>query len=123
MSQTQSSMIEGIQLQPFATPRGEGGVGIVRVSGSLAIPIACQIFRSSRRVSAAELPSHTLNYGHVVQPLSGEVIDEVMLGIMQAPKSYTAEDVVEFNCHGGIVPLRGVLELTLKAGARLAATG
>ena len=100
-----------------------GGVGIVRVSGNLAIPIACQIFRSPRHISPAELRTHTLNYGHVVQSSSGEVIDEVMLGIMRAPKSYTAEDVVEFNCHGGIVPLRGVLELTLKAGARLAAPG
>ena len=123
MKQVQSSMIEWDTIAAIATPRGEGGVGIVRVSGSLAIPIACQIFRSSRHISPAELPTHTLNYGHVVQSSSGEVIDEVMLGIMRAPKSYTVEDVVEFNCHGGIVPLRGVLELTLKAGARLAAPG
>ncbi|RKU06787.1 tRNA uridine-5-carboxymethylaminomethyl(34) synthesis GTPase MnmE [Candidatus Poribacteria bacterium] len=116
-------MIEWDTIAAIATPRGEGGVGIVRVSGSLAIPIACQIFRSPRHVSVAELPSHTLNYGHVVHPAAGEIIDEVMLGIMRAPKSYTAEDVVEFNCHGGVVPLRGVLELTLKAGARLAAPG
>ena len=116
-------MIEWDTIAAIATPRGEGGVGIVRVSGSLAISIACQIFRSSRGVSAAELPSHTLNYGHVIQPSTGEVIDEVMLGIMRGPKSYTAEEVVEFNCHGGIVPLRGVLELALKAGARLAAPG
>ena len=116
-------MNEWDTIAAIATPRGEGGVGIVRVSGSLAIPIACQIFRSPRHISPAELPTHTLNYGHVVQSSSGEVIDEVMLGIMRAPKSYTAEDVVEFNCHGGTVPLRGVLELTLKAGARLAAPG
>ena len=68
-------MIEWDTIAAIATPRGEGGIGIVRVSGSLAIPIACQIFRSPRDVSAAELPSHTLNYGHVVQPSSGEVID------------------------------------------------
>lgn len=123
MSQTQSSMIEWDTIAAIATPRGAGGVGIVRVSGSLAISIACQIFRSPRHVSVAELPSHTLNYGHVVHPSSGEVIDEVMLGIMRTPKSYTAEEVVEFNCHGGMVPLRSVLELTLKAGARLAAPG
>ncbi len=116
-------MNEWDTIAAIATPRGEGGVGIVRVSGSLAIPIACQIFRSPRHISPAELPTHTLNYGHVVQSSSGEVVDEVMLGIMRAPKSYTAEDVVEFNCHGGTVPLRGVLELTLKAGARLAAPG
>lgn len=107
----------------IATPRGEGGIGIVRVSGGGAIPIACQIFRSPRRISPAGFPTHTLNYGHIIDPSSGAVIDEVMLGIMRAPKSYTTEDVVEFNCHGGIVPLRRVLELTLQAGARLAEPG
>ena len=107
----------------IATPRGEGGIGIIRVSGSLAIPIACKIFRSPQRISPADFPSHTLNYGHIVDPISGDVVDEVMLGIMRSPKSYTAEDVVEFNCHGGIIPLTAVLELTLKAGARLAEPG
>ncbi len=107
----------------IATPRGEGGIGIVRVSGDHAIPIACQIFRSPRRTSPAEFSTHTLNYGHVIHPSSGVVIDEVMLGIMRAPRSYTAEDVVEFYCHGGSVPLRRVLELTLQAGARLAEPG
>lgn len=108
----------------IATPRGEGGIGIVRVSGSLAIPIACQLFRSPRAVSPAELPTHTLTYGQVVDTnASGEHIDEVLLGIMRAPKTYTAEDIVEFNCHGGIVPLTAVLELVVKAGARLAEPG
>ena len=116
-------MTEWDTIAAIATPHGEGGIGIVRVSGSLAIPIACRIFRSSHCISPSELPSHTLNYGHAVQPSSGVIIDEVMLGIMRAPKSYTAEDVVEFNCHGGMVPLRSVLELTLMAGARLAEPG
>ena len=116
-------MIEWDTIAAIATPRGEGGIGIVRVSGRLAISIAGQIFRSPRRISPTELPSHTLNYGHVVHPSSGAIIDEVMLGIMRAPKSYTAENVVEFNCHGGMASLRGVLELTLKTGARLAEPG
>ena len=107
----------------IATPRGEGGIGIVRVSGHLAIPIACEIFKSPRDISPSEFSTHTLNYGHIIDPVLGDVVDEVMLGVMRAPKSYTAEDVVEFNCHGGIVPLRRVLELTLKAGARLAEPG
>lgn len=108
----------------IATPRGEGGIGIVRVSGSLAIPIACQLFRSPRAVSPTELRTHTLTYGHVVDTsASGERIDEVLLGIMRAPKTYTAEDIVEFNCHGGIVPLTAVLELVVQAGARLAEPG
>lgn len=108
----------------IATPRGEGGIGIVRVSGPLAIPIACQLFRPSRAVLPDKLPSHTLTHGHVIDTLgSDEVIDEVMLGVMRAPKTYTAEDIVEFNCHGGVVPLTSVLDLVVKAGARLAEPG
>ena len=116
-------MLLGDTIAAIATPRGEGGIGIVRVSGHLAIPIACEIFKSPRDISPSEFSTHTLNYGHIIEPVLGDVIDEVMLGVMRAPKSYTAEDVVEFNCHGGIVPLRRVLELTLKAGARLAEPG
>lgn len=132
----------------IATPRGEGGIGIVRVSGARAIDIACQVFRSPRGVSLAELPTHTLTYGHVVRLLptgdtparagkktgkktdaqprdseQSEQIDEVLLGIMRAPKTYTTEDIVEFNCHGGIVSLTAVLEVVVKAGARLAEPG
>ncbi len=108
----------------IATPRGEGGIGIIRISGALAIPIACQLFRSPRAVSPAELPTHTLTYGHVIDTTaSNDIVDEVLLGIMRAPKTYTAEDIVEFNCHGGNTPLTAVLELVIKAGARLAAPG
>ncbi|MDE0317483.1 MAG: tRNA uridine-5-carboxymethylaminomethyl(34) synthesis GTPase MnmE [Candidatus Poribacteria bacterium] len=108
----------------IATPRGEGGIGIVRVSGPLAIPIASQLFRPSRVISPDELPSHTLTHGHVIDTsASDEIIDEVMLGIMRAPKTYTTEDTIEFNCHGGIVPLTNVLALVVKAGARLAEPG
>ena len=108
----------------IATPRGEGGIGIVRVSGSLAIPIACQLFHPSRAVLLDKLPSHTLTHGHIIDTsASDEVVDEVLLGIMRAPKTYTTEDIVEFNCHGGIVPLTSVLTLVVKAGARLAEPG
>ena len=108
----------------IATPRGEGGIGIVRVSGPLAIPITRQLFRPSRAISPDELPSHTLTHGYVIDTsASDEVIDEVMLGIMRSPKTYTTEDIVEFNCHGGIVPLTTVLDLVVKAGARLAEPG
>ena len=107
----------------IATPHGEGGIGIVRVSGDLAVSIAFKIFKSPQHTSLADFPSHTLNYGHIVDPIKGNVVDEVMLGIMRAPKSYTAEDVVEFNCHGGSSTLTTVLDLTLQAGARLAEPG
>jgi tRNA modification GTPase len=107
----------------IATPPGEGGIGIVRVSGSLAISIVSKIFKSPQHATPVDFPSHTLNYGHVIDPITGNVVDEVMLGIMHAPKSYTAEDVVEFNCHGGRAPLTTVLDLTLQTGARLAEPG
>ena len=108
----------------IATARGEAGIGIVRVSGSLALPIAAGLFRSPRKVPPTELPTHTLTYGHVVdRSASDAVIDEVLLGVMRAPKTYTGEDIVEFNCHGGIVPLTAVLDLVVRSGARIAEPG
>ena len=108
----------------IATARGEAGIGIVRVSGSLALPIAANLFRSPRPVSPAQLPTHTLTYGHVVDTTASDnVVDEVLLAVMHAPKTYTGEDIVEFNCHGGIVPLTAVLDLVVKRGARLAEPG
>ncbi len=108
----------------IATARGEAGIGIVRVSGSLALPIAAEVFRSPRTISPIELPTHTLTYGHVIDTTaSDEVIDEVLLGVMHAPRTYTGEDIVEFNCHGGIVPLTAVLDLVVKNGARIAEPG
>lgn len=108
----------------IATPRGEGGIGIVRVSGSLAIPIACKLFRPSGSVVPSELQSHTLTHGYVIDTYaSDEIVDEVLFGVMRAPNTYTTEDIVEFNCHGGSIPLTSVLELVVKAGARLAEPG
>jgi tRNA modification GTPase len=108
----------------IATARGEAGIGIVRVSGDLALPIAAELFRSPRGVSLTELSTHTLTYGHVIDTnASDDVIDEVLLGIMHAPKTYTGEDIVEFNCHGGIVTLTAVLDLVVKSGARVAEPG
>lgn len=108
----------------IATPKGEGGIGIVRVSGSLAIPIACQLFRPSRSIETDQIATHTLTHGHVIDAsASDEVIDEVLIGIMHSPHTYTTEDIVEFNCHGGVVPLTNVLDLVVKTGARLAEPG
>ena len=108
----------------IATARGEAGIGIVRISGPLALPIAADLFQSPRVMSPTQLPTHTLTYGHVVDTaVSDDIIDEVLLGIMRAPRTYTGEDIVEFNCHGGIVPLTAVLDLVVKHGARLAEPG
>lgn len=108
----------------IATARGEAGIGIVRVSGDLALSIAAELFRSPRSVSPIELPTHTLTYGHVIDAdAADDVIDEVLLGIMHAPKTYTGEDIIEFNCHGGIVTLTAVLDLVVRSGARVAEPG
>jgi len=99
-----------------STPIGEGGIGIVRLSGGDALPIA-------RRLLPAELEDRRLVHGRVIDPESGEVVDEVLVAYMRAPHSYTREDVVEINCHGGPMPLQRILGLALRHGARLANPG
>lgn len=114
-------------ISAISTPRGEGGIGIVRMSGTKAVQIAKRLFRvptKKKNLSKLKnLKSYTLNYGFVVDPDSEEIVDEILLGVMKSPRSYTKEDVVEFNCHGGDLPLRATLELTLRMGARLAEPG
>ncbi|WP_258361119.1 tRNA uridine-5-carboxymethylaminomethyl(34) synthesis GTPase MnmE [Moorella sulfitireducens (nom. illeg.)] len=106
-----------------ATPPGEGGIGIVRLSGCDAITIAAKIFKPHRGQPFAESHSHTLRLGLVIDPETGETVDEVLACIMRAPRSYTAEDVVEINCHGGALAVARVLQLALRHGARLAEPG
>ncbi len=103
----------------ISTPIGEGGLGIVRISGPRAFSIANKIF--SRKVS--RLPSHTVHHGYIIDPRSKERIDEVMLSIFKKPKSFTAEDIIEISGHGGVVSLRRILEVCLSTGARLAEPG
>ncbi|MEK6562788.1 MAG: hypothetical protein AABZ59_06365 [Candidatus Binatota bacterium] len=105
-----------------ATPMGEGGVAIVRVSGPDAERIAREIFaRSGGR--NGRLRTHTLHYGTICEPKTGEVLDEVLLTLMRKPRSYTGEDVVEVHCHGGPFLVRRILELILSRGARHAEPG
>ncbi|MFQ6014779.1 MAG: tRNA uridine-5-carboxymethylaminomethyl(34) synthesis GTPase MnmE [Anaerolineae bacterium] len=110
-----------------STPLGEGGIGIVRMSGSRALSILQKLFAPGRDAlppsSPPPLVPKRLYYGRIVDPVSREAVDEVLVSYMKAPHTYTREDVVEINCHGGIVPLRRVLELTLHHGARLAQPG
>ncbi len=105
----------------ISTPIGEGGIGIVKMSGPEALPILRRIFVPSK--GKGQLISHHLHHGHIVEPDTEEVVDEVLVAYMEAPHTYTRQDVAEINCHGGIVPLRRVLELTLRQGARLASPG
>ena len=107
----------------ISTPMGEGAIAIVRLSGSEAISIADLIFRSPSAKSLVEKESHTIHYGHLIEPKTGEVVEEVMLSLMKGPKTFTREDVVEINCHGGMVTVNRVLQLALRHGARLAEPG
>ncbi len=102
----------------IATPPGEGGIGIVRLSGREALSIVRRIFRPYK---PGPFRSHHVRYGHIVDPADGSVVDEALAVLMRAPNSFTREDVVELSCHGG--PLQRTLSLTLAAGARLAQPG
>jgi tRNA modification GTPase len=106
-----------------STATGAGAIGIVRMSGPAAARIAECVFRpaSGPRLGLGE--THRLYYGHIVDPSSGEDLDEVLLAVMRAPHSYTREDVVEVNCHGGVAAQRAVLRLLVRSGARLAEPG
>ena len=107
----------------IATPAGQGGIGIVRISGKEAIAVADAVLRLQGDKTLAQCKSHTVHHGWVINAKDGEIIDEVLVTLMRAPKSYTAEDVVEINCHGGMTVLRAVLQAVLNAGARLATPG
>ena len=107
----------------ISTPLGEGGIGIVRLSGRDSVRIAEKIFFSPRDKSLTEAAAYKATHGFIVDPATGRKIDEVLVMIMRAPHSYTRETVVEINCHGGMIPLRNTLELVLHQGARLAEPG
>ncbi|HGA3415009.1 TPA: tRNA uridine-5-carboxymethylaminomethyl(34) synthesis GTPase MnmE [Streptococcus agalactiae] len=104
----------------ISTPLGEGAIGIVRISGTDALKISSKIYRGK---DLSAIQSHTLNYGHIVDPDKNEILDEVMLGVMLAPKTFTREDVIEINTHGGIAVTNEILQLILRHGARMAEPG
>lgn len=116
-------MFEFDTIAAISTPPGEGAIAIVRLSGEEAISIANRVFHSSGEKNLLEVPSHTIHYGHLQEVESGEVVEEVMLSVMKGPKTFTREDVVEINCHGGIVTVNRVLQLILRNGARMAEPG
>lgn len=105
----------------ISTPLGEGGIAIIRVSGDEAIQEVERIFRSKTKLS--EMASHTIQYGYIVDPDTKERIEEVLVTLMRGPRSYTMEDVVEINTHGGVVSMRRVMELLLKQRIRVAEPG
>ena len=116
---------ENDTITAISTPIGESGIGIVRLSGPKAIKIAQKVYRDKRlkKMNIEGFPTHTAHYGLIVDPNNEEIIDENILILMKKPKTYTKEDIVEFNCHGGILLLRKVLETLIDCGARLAEPG
>lgn len=115
-------MLESDTITALATPPGEGGIGIVRISGAKALPILKGIYRtkSGRRVHSIE--DHMLRYGMIVDEAETP-IDWVMIAGMMAPNTYTREDIAEIHCHGGMIPIQGIINRILSLGARLAAPG
>ena len=114
----------------IATPIGSSGIGIIRISGHNALDIGQQLFRApiqqrfiAPNKNSYNLPAHQLKYGHIYDPQSDDIIDEVLIVYMKAPKSYTREDVIEIQSHGGPVVMRKLLDLIVENGARLAEPG
>ena len=105
------------------TPPGTGGISVIRLSGKDAISIASKVFRKKSGKSLSEARTHSIHHGHIIDPLSGEVIDEVLAGIMKSPHSYTCEDVVEISCHGGPLITSKILDVFVREGAGLAGPG
>ena len=105
----------------IATPMGVGGIGIIRVSGPLSEEITHLLFKSRKQVD--NLMTHHLYHGDIISPKTGAILDEVMITLMRKPHSYTGEDTLEINCHGGPLILQAVLSEIIKAGARPAESG
>lgn len=107
----------------IATAQGEGGIAIIRVSGNKALEIVGRIFKGINNFDINNMKTYTMKYGNIIDSVSKEVIDEVIISYMKGPRSFTAEDVVEINCHGGVVSTNRVLDEVIKSGARIAEPG
>ncbi len=105
----------------ISTPFGTGGIGIIRISGPEAFKIAARVFVSKKAFE--QIGSHTATHGKIVDPGDGRMLDEVLMIKMKGPKTFTAEDIVEIDCHGGITILKNILQLVLRQGARAAEPG
>jgi tRNA modification GTPase len=114
-------MLHTDTIAAIATPLGEAGISVIRVSGPEAVGLTDKIYVGKRSLS--DVPTHTVNYGHIIDPSSKERVEEALITVMRAPRSFTREDVVEIGCHGGIISVKKVLDLLLEHGVRLAEPG
>ncbi|AGY76333.2 MULTISPECIES: tRNA uridine-5-carboxymethylaminomethyl(34) synthesis GTPase MnmE [Clostridium] len=106
-----------------ATVLGEGGISIIRISGCDSLKIVNSIFKGKSNKNLIDMKPYSMRYGYIVEKSTGELLDEVLVSFMKSPKSYTSEDTVEINCHGGVVATKKVLEEVIKSGARIAEPG
>lgn len=106
----------------ISTPVGFSGIGIVRMTGSKSFEIISKVFKPAAK-NFDEYDDKKIIYGHIVNPKDGKVIDEVLVSKMIEPNTYTRENIVEINCHGGIIPVRNILNLLIDYGAKLAGPG
>ena len=109
-----NEMMQNDTIAAISTGMTNSGIGIVRISGSEALSIVDQIFVMKNKKRLSEMPTHTIHYGHIYD--GKELIDEVMVLLMKGPKSYTKEDTIEIDCHGGVYVVKRVLETVLKYG-------
>lgn len=112
--------MEAETIAAISTAIGEGGIAIIRVSGDKSIDIVDRIFKGKKRL--VEVRSHTINYGFIIDQ-NDEIVDEVLISVMKEPNTFTREDVVEINCHGGMIAAKRILDLVLENGAELAEPG
>lgn len=122
MTKGGTSIVEQLDtITSISTPMGEGAIGIVRLSGLDAVEIADKLYKGRKQLK--DVPTHTINYGHIIDPETQEVVEEVMVSVLRAPRTFTRENIVEINCHGGILTINRLLELTMTYGARMAEPG
>ncbi len=107
----------------ISTPLSSAGIGIIRISGNDALEIIQSIFKPKKQINYDNIVSHTLKYGHIVDPEYARILDEVLISFMLGPNTYTCEDIIEINCHGGLVVMQSILSLVLRRGARIAEPG
>ncbi|GMQ63854.1 tRNA uridine-5-carboxymethylaminomethyl(34) synthesis GTPase MnmE [Vallitalea maricola] len=107
----------------ISTSLSASGIGIIRISGEDAIIIADKLFVSKKNKKLIEQKTHTIHYGNIIDPESNEIIDEVLVSVMKEPNTYTKENIIEINCHGGVIVMQKILHLVLSNGARLAEPG
>ena len=114
-------MVKSDTIAAVGTAMSSSGIGIIRMSGPEALTIADRIFQAKSGKKLVDIKSHTIHYGHICD--GEEILDEVLVMVMKGPHSYTAEDTVEINCHGGVLMMKKILETVIRYGARPAEPG